>query len=417
MTDPQHLSQIVEALDDSDPFVAQAAQFALSRQPLLDDLDWTALREPSQRIGLLAGMRYTGDHQFLEPALADVDPAVRLMAVRWIADEQLREYRPHIERAMGEPVLTPRLFAGYRAALERLDDRGTFTSKPGTSVSQYLRPKLLDPYAPSSIKVMALQMLTPDTKLLRLDEVRRLLDDADPRVRLEAVRWLCETPDPNRSSLLAEIAADSRQPAAVRAEALIGLAADAEQHTQLLNQLASSSDAAVAQEARRTLPGPANSPDDRPPVIDLDGWLARLDGQADALAGRRTFFHPKLGGCYRCHRVHGRGADIGPDLSDVGRRFDRRALLESILQPGKEISPRYAAWQVTLADGRSLVALLVGENGGKHRYADAAGQVTEVDAAQVVDRKMLPLSIMPDGLVHAITDQELRDLLAYLIDP
>src|SRR5206468_1431117 len=50
----------------------------------------------------------------------------------------------------------------------------------------------------------------------------------------------------------------------------------------------------------------------RPPATDTDAWLKRLDGPADPEAGRRVFEHTKLAGCYRCHRVDGRGADVGP---------------------------------------------------------------------------------------------------------
>src|SRR5205814_7068250 len=68
----------------------------------------------------------------------------------------------------------------------------------------------------------------------------------------------------------------------------------------------------------------------RPAATDTDAWLKRLDGPADPDAGRRVFEHPKLATCSRCHRVDGRGADVGPDLSLVGRT-DRRWIVESIL--------------------------------------------------------------------------------------
>ena len=141
--------------------------------------------------------------------------------------------------------------------------------------------------------------------------------------------------------------------------------------------------------------------------------MTRLAGRSDLDAGRRIFAHPKLAGCYLCHRVEGRGQDIGPDLSTIGLT-PRRHILESILQPSAEVAPHYQSWRIETADGKVRTGLLIDTNLDTYTYVDEQGKRFKVKTGDVVDSRALPTSIMPAGLVDRLTDQELRDLLSYL---
>ena len=151
----------------------------------------------------------------------------------------------------------------------------------------------------------------------------------------------------------------------------------------------------------------------RPPATDLDAWLKRLDGPADVAAGRRVFFHPKLAGCYKCHRVEGRGADVGPDLSTIGRT-ERRSIVESILQPSALVAPHYQAWTIETNDGKLRTGLLINTQLVQYTYLDAQGQTFKLSTRDIAETRPATKSIMPDGLADLMTDQELRDLVAYL---
>ncbi len=153
----------------------------------------------------------------------------------------------------------------------------------------------------------------------------------------------------------------------------------------------------------------------RPAAADVEAWLARLDGPADAAAGERIFYHSKVGGCFRCHRVDGRGSDIGPDLTVTPRTTDRRKLIESILQPSKEIAPQFFVWQVQTDDGRTFSGTLVSESAdGRETYADAEGKLITVRREDIAKKAAQRRSIMPDDVAKTLTVQELRDLLAFL---
>ena len=161
---------------------------------------------------------------------------------------------------------------------------------------------------------------------------------------------------------------------------------------------------------------PAQADATRPPVQDLDAWLKKLEGEADAEAGERVFFHPKGPGCYRCHQVDGRGGRVGPDLSRLAKGMDRRRLVQSILQPSLEIAPQFVAWSVARTDGTVFTGVLVGESpDGKLCFADSDGTPIEVKPSDIEERKPQPTSIMPDNVAQTLTPQEFRDLVAFLL--
>ena len=158
-------------------------------------------------------------------------------------------------------------------------------------------------------------------------------------------------------------------------------------------------------------PAPAN-----PPRHDVDAWLKTLDGPGDPAAGERIFFHPRAAGCFRCHQIHGRGGHVGPDLSSAARLLGQRKLIESIVDPSKEIAPRFIPWLLVMKDGRSRSGLLVTE--GPHdleTYSDSEGKLFILNPADIAERHPLQTSIMPEGLADRLTAQEFRDLLAFLM--
>ena len=144
------------------------------------------------------------------------------------------------------------------------------------------------------------------------------------------------------SAILDKIAANAHEPESIREWARLGLAAR---------------DAGSTATAAPARPDP-----NRPPVQDLDTWLKRLEGKADAAAGERVFYHPRGPGCYRCHQVDGRGGRVGPDLSRLASGMDRRRLVQSILQPSLEMAPQYVAWSVARTNGTVFSGVLSGES-------------------------------------------------------
>jgi putative heme-binding domain-containing protein len=111
--------------------------------------------------------------------------------------------------------------------------------------------------------------------------------------------------------------------------------------------------------------------------------------------------------------VDGRGSNVGPDLSLIGRT-DRKWIVESILQPSAVVAPHYQTWKVETADGKVITGLLVHTNLDESYYLNERGQRVKVLATDVADAAPIRTSIMPDGLHDKLTDQEIRDLMGYL---
>jgi len=120
--------------------------------------------------------------------------------------------------------------------------------------------------------------------------------------------------------------------------------------------------------------------------------------------------------CLRCHRLGERGSPTGPDLTRVSRRFDGRALLESVLEPSRQIDPKYAHSSFLLSDGRVVTGRTVGVS-SKHLIVETdplSGQTQTVDRETIESSMLGSRSPMPEGLLDTLTKEEVLDLLALL---
>jgi len=147
----------------------------------------------------------------------------------------------------------------------------------------------------------------------------------------------------------------------------------------------------------------------------VDEVSAALAGMADRdpAAGRRAL---AAGQCLKCHRFAGTGTAIGPDLSAVGGRFDRRALAESIIDPGRVVDPKYQVTTWVLADGRVVTgrAAQVGAAEITVETDPLRGAATKILRAEIESAHPAAVSPMPSGLLDTLTLDEILDLVALL---
>ncbi len=134
----------------------------------------------------------------------------------------------------------------------------------------------------------------------------------------------------------------------------------------------------------------------------------------DAENGRRLF---AITQCYKCHMVQGQGGMVGPDLTNAGRRFNPHDLLETIIDPDKEISDQYAATVFQLTNGRLVTGRIANLTGGTYLIQEdmiRPGQLTRIQADEIEAMRPSRTSMMPAGLLDSLTRDEILDLLAYL---
>jgi putative membrane-bound dehydrogenase-like protein len=132
--------------------------------------------------------------------------------------------------------------------------------------------------------------------------------------------------------------------------------------------------------------------------------------QGDVPRGRDAF---AKGRCASCHRWGDRGETMGPDLTTVASRFQRREVLESILYPSHVISDQYASREVR-AGGKSYVGLVSERNRGGVTVLLSDGRKVDLAAADIDEIQPSRVSAMPAGLIDDFSLEEVADLFAYL---
>jgi uncharacterized repeat protein (TIGR03806 family) len=140
--------------------------------------------------------------------------------------------------------------------------------------------------------------------------------------------------------------------------------------------------------------------------------LLKLTGNVES---GKQIFHKTTGvQCRNCHKIAGDGTELGPDLSQIGRKYDRAKLLESILEPSKNIEPKYVTWMVETTVGKLVTGLLVHKDGNEIVIKDTQNKEHRVAMGDVENTYQLQHSLMPDLVVRDFTPQQVADLLAYL---
>ena len=132
----------------------------------------------------------------------------------------------------------------------------------------------------------------------------------------------------------------------------------------------------------------------------------------DPARGEAVFFG-KEGNCSNCHRVRGRGGEVGPALDPLAGA-DPATVYRDIDLPSVVIRPDYVPYTVALKDGRVLVGVVRAEGAGALRVLDIDAKSTPVPRADVDELRPASTSIMPVGLAGALGEAKMRDLVAFL---
>lgn len=385
---PNEVTALLPLLDDPDLLVRQAALAACSVAPTL--LEDRALVER-----LIAGPATSDDGhlrqaaarllaeqlnaELLAPWCGHEHPRIRLAATL-ATGFRLTIPPVHVPPADGLPLAAwPNPDASYRLVftdgavdLRDLGSIGTFTAAEHWKAAAH----------------------TPDQERL-FSLLLDSLDDADERVRLQAAHFLCLLSDPRSEPVVA----------AVRARVEAARAA------------AEGPGTGPSLERPSAVPGSALGADR--PAYD-PATFEGIDWQVEAAKGDpsrgRLLFGEAGVGCSKCHAVTpDQSVAGGPSLADAGKRFAVGYLAESVLVPDKVVAPLFRATTVVTDDGRSVTGLVAGQTGDELELVVADGSRVVIPTAQIDERVPKDVSPMPAGLVR--TPAELRDILAYLLDP
>lgn len=437
---------LLELCRSDDRFLSHAAIDALGNSiKSIGETEADALSN-DDRISLLLALRRTDptNTKWVRYFLGKTDAGIRFETLRWISEHRLSEFSDAVETMVSNPKLNYRTFEAALATINTLAGN----PEAGVADPAMLIARIRDTAATSQVRAYALRLLDPQHQQFKEPLWHTLMATGDSGILQELTRALAAKQSDNAREILFKLAEDPSIKLAIRADAIAGLSQPSAENLPRLIQLAKSNDREVREEAIRSLRycklnadqraalkaigernpksadlvhaalRPQAMGEDRPAFSETAAWqnrLSEIQQPVNLAAGRRIFHHAQVGTCSKCHRHRGRGNVVGPDLSAVSNAGSPDRILRSILQPSRDVDPQYFPRMLITEDGHIFTGIMLRDGGGGNEvYRDNTGRERVFKTANIIERKELHTSMMPEGLVDTLTDRELRDLIAFM---
>ncbi|MEO8427850.1 MAG: family 16 glycoside hydrolase, partial [Verrucomicrobiota bacterium] len=181
----------------------------------------------------------------------------------------------------------------------------------------------------------------------------------------------------------------------------------------LVRQLRNLKNAELDQAIQKVWGAYRESTEDKKQEIEKYKRIYRAGGSTpgDASRGRAVF----VKACQQCHTLFGVGGKVGPDITG-SNRGDIDYVLQNVLDPNAVIPNEYRAWNLETKDGRSITGI-VKQQDDKAVTVASATETVIVPRNEIASLRESELSMMPEGLLVNLSDQEVRDLIYYLSRP
>jgi putative heme-binding domain-containing protein len=273
-----------------------------------------------------------------------------------------------------------------------------------------LRRQLLDAKAPVAARVGALESLLAARDAELPGALRQLLGDAAMRgAALRGLVYRSLTATEKRDALATLSSRVSFARALANAFAEGGVPAR-DLPADLARQLRGFQNAEInAALDKHWGAARESSADKQKEMTRYKAMIAAKTGRAEDLSRGRLVF---VKTCGQCHALYGLGGKVGPDITG-SNRADLDYLLHNILDPNAEIPNDYRTWNLETKDERSISGVLTRQDAQTVTLA-TPGETLTVSRADIRSLRQSELSMMPEGLLQALADDEVRDLVAYL---
>lgn len=324
--------------------------------------------------------------------------------------------------------------AGWEPVAAKLGQRGNAAVKElvqqlslvfgSASALADMRKQMLDAQAPVAQRIIALEALVAAKDAGLAESLRQLLKE--PAVRGAALRGLAAYDDAKTPVAILELL--PTLPPAEKRDALGTLASRLAFARPLVAALAAGKLAAkdlpadLVRQLRNYQQADLNSALDqhwgaaRESSADKKAEMERYrklltaanSPNADLRKGRAVFAKT----CGQCHQLYGVGGKVGPDITG-SNRADLDYLLHNILDPNAEIPNDYRTWNLDTKDERSISGVLARQDATAVTLVTPNESLT-IARSDIARLKQSELSMMPEGLLQALPEQEVRELIAYL---
>ena len=119
--------------------------------------------------------------------------------------------------------------------------------------------------------------------------------------------------------------------------------------------------------------------------------------------------------CFTCHKSGDIGIDFGPALTEIGDKLAREAMYVSIIDPNAAISFGYEGFNVKTKSGSTLVGYIISDSDDELVMKVPGGVSVTTKKSEIFSKNKIDGSLMPEGIIASITEEELVDLVEYLM--
>ena len=151
----------------------------------------------------------------------------------------------------------------------------------------------------------------------------------------------------------------------------------------------------------------------QPKDDEFAGYWGVLYG-GDAETGRKIFMERPDAACIRCHKVHGEGGQVGPELSGIITRHDRAYILESILFPNKQIAAGFESALVEMKNGQDYAGIVKAQDENEISLLSVEDGTLMKLKKSDIKKQIKGQSPMPEGIGSILSKQDLRNLVEFL---
>lgn len=349
-----------------------------------------------------------------EIAAAAFDKLSRQLFSRWVDQRKDPVVVGAVRRALDDAAL-------QTAALDLAEDLGD--SAYATQLAGLVR----DAQAPMENRTRALTALGATQEDRYLSILSAAAAQGPAEFRAAAVRALGLAQPEDLSARMEKLLLDDDAPNEVAAEAIKLLGRDADGLNRILdleqagdlpaqvktvatNLVHRSRDEGIQARADEILPAPKDKANNTLPANPY----AIVNRIGDPEKGRLVFNDTRGAKCSSCHSLDGKMELAGPTLSAIAKKYDKRGLLDAILNPSAGIAPEYYVYILDTTSQGLVVGVVAEDTAEQIIVRNEFGDEIRLKPEDVVDRRKSDLSMMPEDIVNTMTEEELINLLEFL---
>jgi quinoprotein glucose dehydrogenase len=322
------------------------------------------------------------------------DAAVRLPVIRIVETGKVAKAAPALAKLLGESELSPAERIAVVKALRSLNDKSAVPAlKEILAKGQAETPDAVQ------LRLEAFRTLVALDAAAGQDAARAFLDEKDPLLQGEAVVFLGSKPDG------AKLAAERFLAKKLPRELLPQVSDALRKHTAKSPELTS-----VLNEVMKGGLLVSLSKEE----IERVEKLVKTKGSPQR--GKVLYLNSKTLACIKCHRLEGVGGAVGPDLTRLWDTSSVEKIMESIIDPSKEIKEGFQTYVATTKKGQVFTGLKITQNADEVVLRDANAQDIRIATKDLDELAMSKQSLMPDNVIAQLTFDQFIDLVAFLKD-